>query len=33
MEDVVVTGMGCVSPLGNTPEELWKNLLAEVWGI
>ncbi len=33
MEEVVVTGMGCVSPLGNTPEELWKNLLAGKSGV
>ena len=24
---VVVTGIGCVTPLGHTPEELWANLL------
>lgn len=25
---VVVTGLGAVTPVGNTPEEMWKNLLA-----
>ncbi|MCL2283621.1 MAG: beta-ketoacyl-ACP synthase II [Fibromonadales bacterium] len=33
MEDVVVTGMGCVTDLGNTPDELWNNLLAGKSGI
>ena len=33
MEEVVVTGMGCVTPLGNNPNELWANLLAEKSGI
>lgn len=33
MEEVVVTGMGCVSPLGNDPEVLWKNLLAGKSGV
>lgn len=33
MEEVVVTGMGCVSPLGNTPDELWKNVLAGKSGV
>src|SRR5574344_435408 len=33
MEEVVVTGMGCVTPLGNNPNELWTNLLAEKSGI
>ena len=28
LKRVVVTGMGAVTPLGNTPEETWKNLLA-----
>ena len=27
MKRVVVTGIGCVSPLGNSAEETWKNLL------
>ena len=30
---VVVTGMGCVTPLGVSPEELWKNLLASKSGV
>lgn len=33
MEEVVVTGMGCVSALGNTPEKLWENLLAGKSGV
>lgn len=33
MEEVVVTGMGCVTPLGNNPNELWTNLMAEKSGI
>ncbi len=33
MEEVVVTGMGCVSSLGNSPEELWANLLAGKSGV
>ena len=33
MEDVVITGMGCVSALGNTPDLLWNNLLAGKSGI
>lgn len=33
MEEVVVTGMGCVTPLGNNPDELWTNLLAEKSGV
>lgn len=33
MENVVVTGMGVVSPLGNSPDELWNNLLAGKSGI
>lgn len=33
MENVVVTGMGCVSSLGNFPDELWRNLLAGKSGV
>lgn len=33
MENVVVTGMGCVSSLGNAPDELWRNLLAGKSGV
>jgi len=32
LKRVVVTGLGAVSPVGNTPEETWKNLLAGVSG-
>ena len=30
---VVVTGLGCVSPVGNTVAESWANLLAGKSGI
>ena len=30
---VVVTGLGCVSPVGNTVEQAWTNLLAGQSGI
>ena len=30
---VVVTGIGIVSPVGNTVEESWKNILQGVSGI
>jgi 3-oxoacyl-[acyl-carrier-protein] synthase II len=33
MEEVVITGMGCVTDLGNTPDELWNNLIAGKSGI
>ncbi|MDD7300247.1 3-oxoacyl-[acyl-carrier-protein] synthase II [Fibrobacter intestinalis] len=33
MEEVVVTGMGCVSSLGNDPDTLWANLLAGKSGV
>ncbi|MDR2581208.1 MAG: beta-ketoacyl-ACP synthase II [Fibromonadaceae bacterium] len=33
MEEVVITGMGCVTDLGNTPDELWNNLLAGKSGV
>ncbi|MCR5131495.1 MAG: beta-ketoacyl-ACP synthase II [Prevotella sp.] len=32
LKRVVVTGMGAVTPVGNSPEETWKNLLAGVSG-
>ena len=32
LKRVVVTGLGAVTPLGNTPEEMWNNLLAGVSG-
>src|SRR4051794_34325175 len=30
---VVITGMGALTPIGNNPEEFWKNLVAGVSGI
>lgn len=33
MENVVITGMGCVSSLGNFPDELWRNLLLGKSGV
>ncbi|HWI81084.1 beta-ketoacyl synthase N-terminal-like domain-containing protein, partial [Ramlibacter sp.] len=30
---VVVTGLGCVSPVGNSVAEAWSNLLAGTPGI
>ena len=30
---VVVTGLGCISPVGNTVEAAWANLLAGQTGI
>ena len=33
LKRVVVTGMGAVTPVGNTAEETWKNLVAGVSGI
>lgn len=33
LKRVVVTGMGAVTPVGNTVEETWKNLVAGVSGI
>jgi 3-oxoacyl-[acyl-carrier-protein] synthase II len=33
MEEIVVTGMGCVTDLGNTADELWNNLLAGKSGV
>ena len=32
LKRVVVTGLGAVTPVGNTPEEMWKNLLNGVSG-
>ena len=33
MEEVVITGMGCVSALGNSPDMLWDNLLQGKSGV
>lgn len=33
MRRVVVTGLGMLSPLGNTPEQTWENLLLGKSGI
>lgn len=33
VENVVITGMGCVSSLGNFPDELWRNLLSGKSGV
>jgi 3-oxoacyl-[acyl-carrier-protein] synthase II len=30
---VVITGTGCISPLGNAPQDLWQNLLAGKSGV
>ena len=30
---VVVTGLGCLTPVGNSPEELWESLLAGKHGF
>ena len=30
---VVVTGLGCISPVGNTVAEAWSNILAGQSGI
>ena len=32
LKRVVVTGLGAVTPVGLTPEEIWNNLLAGVSG-
>ena len=32
LKRVVVTGIGAVTPLGNTAEETWKNVIAGVSG-
>ena len=28
LKRVVVTGLGCINPLGNTVEETWENIVA-----
>lgn len=33
MERIVVTGLGAITPIGNTVEEFWKNLTAGISGI
>ena len=33
LKRVVVTGMGAISPLGNTVEEFWKNIVAGKSGV
>jgi 3-oxoacyl-[acyl-carrier-protein] synthase II len=33
MERIVVTGLGAITPIGNTVEDFWKNLTAGVSGI
>ena len=33
MRRVVVTGMGIISPIGNTIEEYWRNLHAGICGV
>lgn len=30
---IVITGMGCISPLGNDPDRLWKNILDGKSGV
>jgi 3-oxoacyl-[acyl-carrier-protein] synthase II len=32
LKRVVVTGLGAITPVGNNPEEMWKNLLAGISG-
>lgn len=32
LKRVVVTGLGAVTPVGNNPEETWKNMVAGVSG-
>ena len=32
LKRVVVTGLGAVTPVGNTPQEMWENLLKGVSG-
>lgn len=33
MERIVITGMGAITPIGNSIEEYWSNLMAGVSGI
>ena len=33
MEEVVITGMGCVSALGNSPDLLWDGLMQGKSGV
>ncbi len=33
MQRVVITGLGCLTPIGNTPEALWTSILASRTGI
>jgi 3-oxoacyl-[acyl-carrier-protein] synthase II len=33
LKRVVVTGLGCVSPLGKTASSTWENLIAGACGI
>lgn len=33
MQRVVITGMGCLTPIGNTPDALWRSLESGVSGI
>lgn len=33
MQRVVITGLGCITPIGATPESLWRALEAGVTGI
>ena len=32
LKRVVVTGLGAVTPVGNTPEEMWQNMVNGVSG-
>jgi 3-oxoacyl-[acyl-carrier-protein] synthase II/nodulation protein E len=33
MQRVVITGMGCLTPIGNTPDSLWRSLESGISGI
>lgn len=33
MQRVVITGMGCLTPIGNTPDALWRSLESGISGI